>query len=131
MMGLGVDDIFVMMACWRQIQMKYSHHSIPEKMALMLQHAGASVTVTSLTDVVAFSIGASTVRIFWLFCSTWFVSHKITLLGTPISSIILHLCGCWSVSYLFPCNNIYCSRFNFGRTSNTAKPQSHISMHCP
>ncbi|KAG4072065.1 hypothetical protein HA402_015564 [Bradysia odoriphaga] len=60
MMGLGVDDIFVMMACWRQIEAKYHQHSIPEKMALMLQHAGASITVTSFTDVVAFSIGAST-----------------------------------------------------------------------
>lgn len=63
MMGLGVDDLFVMMACWRQIQVKFSHHSIPEKMALMLSHAGASVTVTSFTDVVAFAIGASTVSI--------------------------------------------------------------------
>lgn len=62
MMGLGVDDIFVLMACWRQIEIKYDRHAIPEKMALMLQHAGASITVTSFTDVVAFAIGASTVR---------------------------------------------------------------------
>lgn len=61
MMGLGVDDIFVMMACWRQIEAKYRQHSIPEKMGLMLQHAGASITVTSITDVVAFGIGATTV----------------------------------------------------------------------
>lgn len=64
MMGLGVDDIFVMMACWRQTQVKHSGRSIPEQMALMLQHAGASITVTSFTDVVAFAIGASTVRSF-------------------------------------------------------------------
>lgn len=64
MMGLGVDDMFVMIACWRQTQMKYNQHSIPEKMALMLQHAGASITVTSFTDVVAFAIGASTVCLF-------------------------------------------------------------------
>lgn len=63
MMGLGVDDIFVMMACWRQTETKHRQHSIPEKMALMLQHAGASITVTSFTDVVAFGIGATTVRL--------------------------------------------------------------------
>lgn len=62
MMGLGVDDIFVMMACWRQNEARYRQRSIPEKMALMLQHAGASITVTSFTSVVAFGIGASTVR---------------------------------------------------------------------
>lgn len=66
MLGLGVDDIFVMMACWRQTQAKYYHQTIPQKMALMLQHAGASVTVTSFTDVVAFTIGASTVRLNYL-----------------------------------------------------------------
>lgn len=67
MLGLGVDDIFVMMACWRQTQVKYYRNSIPEKMALMLQHAGASITVTSFTDVVAFAIGASTVCSFIYF----------------------------------------------------------------
>ncbi len=64
MMGLGVDDIFVMMACWRQTQARHYRNSIPEKMALMLQHAGSSITVTSFTDVVAFAIGASTVGLF-------------------------------------------------------------------
>lgn len=65
MLGLGVDDIFVMMACWRQTQVKHYRSSIPEKMALMLQHAGTSITVTSFTDVVAFAIGASTVCSFY------------------------------------------------------------------
>lgn len=64
MMGLGVDDIFVMMACWRQTQVDHYQKSIPEKMALMLQHSGAAVTVTSFTDVVAFAIGATTVGFF-------------------------------------------------------------------
>lgn len=67
MMGLGVDDIFVMISCWRQIQITHHEKSIPEKMAHMLQHAGASITVTSFTDVVAFAIGASTVRSFIYF----------------------------------------------------------------
>lgn len=65
LLGLGVDDIFVMMACWRQVEsmetIRNHKKSIPERIALMLRHAGASITVTSLTDVVAFLVGAFTV----------------------------------------------------------------------
>ena len=35
--------------------------SIPDKMGIALKHAGVSVTVTSLTDVFAFGVGAVTV----------------------------------------------------------------------
>lgn len=59
LMGLGVDDMFVMMACWRRIQFK--EVSIPERIGLMLSHAGASITVTSVTDIAAFLIGSITV----------------------------------------------------------------------
>lgn len=59
LMGLGVDDMFVMMACWRKIQFK--EVDIPERIGLMLSHAGASITVTSVTDIAAFLIGSITV----------------------------------------------------------------------
>ncbi|XP_043281988.1 NPC intracellular cholesterol transporter 1-like [Venturia canescens] len=63
LMGLGVDDIFVMMASWDQI---LSHspnrlRSLAERIGMMLSHAGAAIFVTSFTDVVAFIIGASTI----------------------------------------------------------------------
>lgn len=61
LMGLGVDDIFVLMSCWRQVEAMHTGCSVPEKIGLMLKHAGSSITVTSITDVVAFLIGASTV----------------------------------------------------------------------
>jgi hypothetical protein len=35
--------------------------SLPDRMGIALKHAGVSVTVTSLTDVFAFSVGAVTV----------------------------------------------------------------------
>lgn len=65
LMGLGVDDIFVMMACWRQVESMNTGCSLPERIGLMLKHAGASITITSFTDVVAFMIGASTVCFFY------------------------------------------------------------------
>ena len=63
LMGLGVDDTFIMMASWEQILSVEKNRMKPlaEQVGLMLSHAGAAICITSLTDVVAFIIGASTV----------------------------------------------------------------------
>lgn len=61
LMGLGVDDIFVMMACYRKIHDTHANLPLAERMGLTLKHAGASITVTSLTDIVAFAVGSFTV----------------------------------------------------------------------
>uniref|UniRef100_A0AAG5CW11 SSD domain-containing protein n=2 Tax=Anopheles atroparvus TaxID=41427 RepID=A0AAG5CW11_ANOAO len=61
LMGLGVDDMFVMMACYRKVRKVNPDLPLAERMGLMLQHAGASITVTSLTDIVAFVVGSVTV----------------------------------------------------------------------
>ncbi|XP_057324221.1 NPC1-like intracellular cholesterol transporter 1 [Microplitis mediator] len=63
LMGLGVDDIFVMMASWEEVLSHESNRvkSVEERIGIMLSHAGAAISITSLTDVVAFIIGASTI----------------------------------------------------------------------
>ncbi|KAJ8669003.1 hypothetical protein QAD02_000262 [Eretmocerus hayati] len=63
LMGLGVDDTFVMMAAWEEVNSVKGNQKRPlnERVALALSHAGAAITVTSFTDVVAFVIGASTI----------------------------------------------------------------------
>lgn len=65
LLGLGTDDLFVFMASWKLIHTDESnlHKPLQEKIGLTLAHAGSAITVTSLTDVVAFLVGASTVRI--------------------------------------------------------------------
>ncbi|XP_057666401.1 protein patched homolog 1-like isoform X1 [Diorhabda carinulata] len=61
LMGLGVDDIFVIMACWEELSMEEKKLSIPERIGLTLKHAGVSITITSTTDVIAFIISSSTI----------------------------------------------------------------------
>ena len=64
LMGLGVDDIFVIMACWRKVQSECQDgEQLSKKIGLMLQHAGVSISITSLTDIVAFLVGGSTVSL--------------------------------------------------------------------
>ncbi|CAG7727935.1 unnamed protein product [Allacma fusca] len=61
LLGIGIDDMFVIMQCWNNLSPSESKRPLPERMGLTLKHAGVSITVTSVTDFVAFAIGASTV----------------------------------------------------------------------
>nr|CAH7737017.1 unnamed protein product [Callosobruchus chinensis] len=61
LMGLGVDDMFVILACWEELSEEEKKLPIHEKVGMMLKHAGVSISITSLTDVIAFLIGSSTI----------------------------------------------------------------------
>lgn len=54
MIGIGIDDTFVMLAAWRRTSPKLS---VPERMAKMLSEAAVSITITSFTDMLSFFIG--------------------------------------------------------------------------
>lgn len=60
-LGLGVDDIFVIMSAYRKISESLKESSLEEKIAKTMQKAGASITITSLTDIIAFLVGSFTI----------------------------------------------------------------------
>lgn len=62
-LGLGVDDMFVIIEAWNNLTELEKRKDLKVKVAITMQHAGVSITVTSVTDFVAFAIGASTVSI--------------------------------------------------------------------
>lgn len=64
--GVGVDDMFIVLEVWKNLSPEENNLPVPQKIATTLKHAGVSITVTSLTDAVAFGVGASTVRFFFL-----------------------------------------------------------------
>ncbi|XP_052274727.1 patched domain-containing protein 3-like isoform X2 [Dreissena polymorpha] len=61
LLGIGVDDMFVIMESIRQLSPQERALCVEERIGLALKHAGVSITVTSITDIVAFAIGGSTV----------------------------------------------------------------------
>merc|ERR1719341_1896583 len=58
--GIGIDDMFVIMECWYNMvfEPNTATLSLTEKIGRTLQHAGVSITVTSVTDVLAFALGS-------------------------------------------------------------------------
>lgn len=61
LLGIGVDDLFVIVTCWKNLNVGNNLVSLPEKMGQTMRRAGVSITITTLTDVAAFLVGALTV----------------------------------------------------------------------
>ena len=66
--GIGIDDMFIMLAAWRKTN---PMAPVEERMAQTYSEAAVSITITSITDALAFGIGAISplpaVRVFCLY----------------------------------------------------------------
>ena len=60
MLGIGVDDMFVIVQAWETLDEDERNYKLVEKFGLTMKHAGVAITITSVTDLLAFAIGAST-----------------------------------------------------------------------
>lgn len=102
LLGLGVDNAFVLVAEFTRISKQSPEKEIPERIALTGESAGTSVFLTSLTDALAFLIGATTIlpalRAFCLF--------------TGMSIIF---CLFFNITFLLPCIAINAKRAESNR----------------
>ena len=92
-LGIGIDDMFVIMRCFKNIPEKdKEQNGLVKNVGLTMQHAGVSITVTSLTDICAFGVGAITffpslqsfgisaafaIAAIYIFQSSWFVACMV------------------------------------------------------
>ncbi|KAM6142009.1 patched domain-containing protein 3 [Phoenicopterus ruber ruber] len=90
-LGVGVDDMFIMIASWEQSSKKKGKSDLKSLLAETYAEAALSVTITTLTDVLAFFIGTWTafpsVRSFCLYTGTAFVFcyiYTMTFFGAII-----------------------------------------------
>eukprot|EP00929_Paragymnodinium_shiwhaense_P030468 TRINITY_DN17267_c0_g1_i2.p1 TRINITY_DN17267_c0_g1~~TRINITY_DN17267_c0_g1_i2.p1 ORF type:complete len:1128 (+),score=278.62 TRINITY_DN17267_c0_g1_i2:231-3386(+) len=61
LLGLGVDDAFVIVGEYQRIASLHPDKSVEEWVALAVRHGGLSIMITSVTDCLAFLIGSATV----------------------------------------------------------------------
>jgi len=62
LLGIGIDDMFVIVQSWDNLKKEdVQGRSLPEKFGLAMGKSGVAITITSVTDVVAFAVGGSTV----------------------------------------------------------------------
>ena len=63
-LGIGIDDMFVIMQSLSNVKKdpEFVSLSSTDKIAQALKHAGVAITVTSITDVFVFAVGAVTVK---------------------------------------------------------------------
>ncbi|KAH0545741.1 patched domain-containing protein 3-like isoform X1 [Cotesia glomerata] len=64
LLGIGVDDMFVIIQSLDSLTESEKNLTIPERIARALQQSGMSITTTSLTNIIAFAIGMTTVMPF-------------------------------------------------------------------
>lgn len=68
LLGIGIDDMFILLSGMADAP-PISSSTIEERMAFMLKKSGIAITITSLTDMLAFIIGATAVFVsFRIFC---------------------------------------------------------------
>ncbi|XP_063234405.1 patched domain-containing protein 3-like isoform X2 [Bacillus rossius redtenbacheri] len=74
LLGVGIDNTFVMVQCLDSVDKEQHVNDVPERIGRTLQKCGVSITVTSLTDILAFSVGMTSgmpfLRSFCLFAAT-------------------------------------------------------------
>ena len=61
--GIGIDDMFILMSGMAEGPSLTTASSIKERMKYMLQKSGVAISITSMTDLLAFTIGATSVFI--------------------------------------------------------------------
>jgi len=61
MLGIGIDDMFVIVQSWETLTPQQKTESLVARFGQTMRHAGAAISVTSITDVVAFGVGGFTI----------------------------------------------------------------------
>ncbi len=61
LLGIGIDDMFVIVQNFDTLDDEEKWKPRAERMGLAMKHGGVAITITTVTDLLAFGIGASTV----------------------------------------------------------------------
>ena len=57
LLGIGIDDMFVIVQSFSNLNAEERALDLPNRFGFALKHAGVAITITSVTDLLAFGIG--------------------------------------------------------------------------
>ena len=81
MLGIGIDDMFIIVQCFETLTKEQKLLGLEQRFGLAMQQAGTAITVTSVTDVIAFGVGGFTIlpalRSFCIYASVGIVATFI------------------------------------------------------
>jgi len=61
MLGIGIDDMFVIVQSWETLSSDQKKESLVSRFGKTMRQAGVAISVTSITDVIAFGVGGFTI----------------------------------------------------------------------
>merc|ERR1719313_1299868 len=102
LLGLGVDDAFVLTAQFAHATKMEPDSSIQRRCGLACQHGGVSIFITSLTDALALIIGSATV----LPALSWFCG---------CAGFCVAFCFIFQLTFIVPCIALNAMRAESGR----------------
>jgi Niemann-Pick C1 protein len=89
LLGIGIDDMFVIVRALELVP--ESAGSVPTRMKIAMRDCGGSITVTSVTDAIAFCVGATirfpAMRAFCLHCAVGIVvsgRRRLSSVARPV-----------------------------------------------
>ncbi|XP_046556236.1 patched domain-containing protein 3-like [Haliotis rubra] len=109
-LAVGVDDMFLMMSAWAETNIHGDEWDIPTRLGHTFTKAGVGITITSLTDFLAFMVGATSdflsIRNFCIFTGvamlscfffqTTFFAGCMSLQGRRVEAS-RHCCTCHKI----------------------------------
>ncbi|KAK7104482.1 patched domain-containing protein 3-like [Littorina saxatilis] len=106
-LGIGVDDMFLMMSAWGE-SFQYNVGT-PERLGLTFSKAGVGITITSVTDFLAFLIGIS----------SSFLAVKLFCLFTAFAVLAVYIVNC---TLFGACLSLHGDRVFAGKHCLTCRP---------
>ena len=100
--------------CWDALEDQRGFHKDKldrhERLGEALAHAGVAITITSITDIIAFGVGGTTVsqNLKINFAPPFF---NVDFLGITSINVLLPLCICGNSCNLLFSNNFFCGLF--------------------
>ncbi|XP_076454785.1 patched domain-containing protein 3-like [Babylonia areolata] len=106
--GIGIDDLFLLMSAWSST-LGDRTLTVPQRVGCTLKNSGVSVSITSLTDFLAFVIGISSefraITIFCLYAGTAVLFCYVANLTFVVACLTFHGRRVYSSRHFLTCRH--------------------------